>query len=190
MALIKCPDCERDVSNKAEKCIHCGYPLHQTADTSQNPEEIDSKNRINLDDPGYNPFSPSQVVVQNNKAKILWVILGTIAMIAIAIGIVIAHQGGNQKNNGYRLDGTYMAQTDFGLNGIYFMEDGHFARYSNITLEYGDWSLVTEGTYSLDGSTLTLYCSDGRVHLFYYDRSNDTMVQNGEDDIYYRQITG
>ena len=99
MALIKCPECGRDVSNKAEKCIHCGYPLHQAAAAPQNPGEADSKNRINLDDPGYNSSSPGQVVVQNNKANILWVILGTIAMIAIAVGIVM-HNGNKSKNNG------------------------------------------------------------------------------------------
>lgn len=28
MALIKCPECNKEVSNKANVCIHCGYPLH------------------------------------------------------------------------------------------------------------------------------------------------------------------
>ena len=27
MALIRCPECGRDVSNAAGRCIHCGYPL-------------------------------------------------------------------------------------------------------------------------------------------------------------------
>lgn len=27
MALIKCPECGKEVSNQAETCIHCGYPL-------------------------------------------------------------------------------------------------------------------------------------------------------------------
>lgn len=27
MALIKCPECYKNVSDKAEICIHCGYPL-------------------------------------------------------------------------------------------------------------------------------------------------------------------
>lgn len=27
MALIKCPECGREVSDKAEICIHCGYPI-------------------------------------------------------------------------------------------------------------------------------------------------------------------
>jgi hypothetical protein len=30
MALIKCPDCSKDVSDKAAACPHCGSPLAQT----------------------------------------------------------------------------------------------------------------------------------------------------------------
>ena len=28
MALIKCPECNEEISDKAKKCIHCGYPLN------------------------------------------------------------------------------------------------------------------------------------------------------------------
>lgn len=27
MALIKCPECGKEISDKAKQCIHCGYPL-------------------------------------------------------------------------------------------------------------------------------------------------------------------
>lgn len=27
MALIKCPECGKDISNKSKQCIHCGFPL-------------------------------------------------------------------------------------------------------------------------------------------------------------------
>lgn len=30
MALIKCPECARDVSDQAASCPHCGYPLQRT----------------------------------------------------------------------------------------------------------------------------------------------------------------
>lgn len=30
MALIVCPECGKEVSNKSEVCIHCGYPLINT----------------------------------------------------------------------------------------------------------------------------------------------------------------
>lgn len=29
MALIKCPECGQEISDKSDKCIHCGYPLSQ-----------------------------------------------------------------------------------------------------------------------------------------------------------------
>ena len=29
MALIKCPECGNEVSDKAPACIHCGYPLQE-----------------------------------------------------------------------------------------------------------------------------------------------------------------
>ena len=32
MALIKCPECGKKVSDKANACIHCGYPLDEEED--------------------------------------------------------------------------------------------------------------------------------------------------------------
>lgn len=28
MALIKCPECGKEISDKAEKCMHCGFPIN------------------------------------------------------------------------------------------------------------------------------------------------------------------
>lgn len=30
MAIIKCPECNKEISDKSDKCIHCGYPLGKT----------------------------------------------------------------------------------------------------------------------------------------------------------------
>lgn len=30
MALIKCPECNKEISDKARQCIHCGFPLEET----------------------------------------------------------------------------------------------------------------------------------------------------------------
>jgi len=32
MALINCPECNKEVSDKASACIHCGYPLEERAE--------------------------------------------------------------------------------------------------------------------------------------------------------------
>lgn len=45
MALIKCPECGNEVSDKAETCIHCGCPLksEQTVTCTECGQEVSSK---------------------------------------------------------------------------------------------------------------------------------------------------
>ena len=50
MALIKCPECGKEISDKAPVCIHCGYPLN-TVNIQQN---IPSNYNITLETPGPN----------------------------------------------------------------------------------------------------------------------------------------
>lgn len=45
MALIKCPECGKEISDKAKNCIHCGYPLdsinsENISDAPANTDEI------------------------------------------------------------------------------------------------------------------------------------------------------
>lgn len=42
MALIKCPECSKDISDKAPACIHCGFPLSSLKNTTN----IENKNEI------------------------------------------------------------------------------------------------------------------------------------------------
>ena len=45
MALIKCPECGNEVSDKAETCIHCGCPIetNQTVTCPECGQEVSSK---------------------------------------------------------------------------------------------------------------------------------------------------
>lgn len=38
MALIECPECKKQISDKAKQCIHCGYPLEEYLNTEINEE--------------------------------------------------------------------------------------------------------------------------------------------------------
>ena len=51
MALIKCPDCGKEVSNRAPACIHCGCPLKVECDTKQTTEVVEEKEAIHKNDP-------------------------------------------------------------------------------------------------------------------------------------------
>ncbi len=46
MALIKCPECGKEVSDKAAVCIHCGYPLKQTVAPNGGNSSINSMSGI------------------------------------------------------------------------------------------------------------------------------------------------
>lgn len=53
MALIKCPECNKEVSDKAEICVHCGYPIskwikEENSDSSQSNEDIKDDNPNNI----------------------------------------------------------------------------------------------------------------------------------------------
>ena len=42
MALINCPECGKEISDKAPVCIHCGYPLHQEGAAGWDPARADA----------------------------------------------------------------------------------------------------------------------------------------------------
>lgn len=43
MALVKCPECGKDVSDKANTCPNCGYPLHKD---NPNVEGLETQAKI------------------------------------------------------------------------------------------------------------------------------------------------
>lgn len=38
MALIKCPECGKEISDKAPACIHCGYPINSVSTVAAKPK--------------------------------------------------------------------------------------------------------------------------------------------------------
>lgn len=59
MALIECPECGQKVSDKAEKCINCGYPISNNK-TEENISDSVTENNIE---------NFSQLEVKNVKPK-------------------------------------------------------------------------------------------------------------------------
>ena len=42
MALIKCPECNKEVSDKAEICVHCGYPISKWIKEEKSANRFDN----------------------------------------------------------------------------------------------------------------------------------------------------
>ena len=101
MTLIKCPECGRDISDRAEKCIHCGYPLHQTAGVPEkSKEENHAENQTYVEnsndnqrewiDPGVDHNNANATVpVQSNKN----IVKGIIGLVIVAVISYILYTG-------------------------------------------------------------------------------------------------
>ena len=46
MALINCPECGKQISDKAENCIHCGFPLQQQNKPDGNANSIKKQTNV------------------------------------------------------------------------------------------------------------------------------------------------
>lgn len=80
MALIKCPECGTEVSDKAKACIKCGYPL---SDNNSNQENVPDETAIK--DEVIKSVAPSKV---QSKINTKTLIIIAVCLIAVA-GIVV-----------------------------------------------------------------------------------------------------
>lgn len=69
MALINCPECGKEVSDKAKACIHCGFPLDEL-------QSMPVSHNAQMDNSSPKPISkdtPKKVVISNfNELKLLY----------------------------------------------------------------------------------------------------------------------
>lgn len=47
MALIKCSECSKDISDKAESCVHCGFKITKETDIEPDEEFINDYEKEN-----------------------------------------------------------------------------------------------------------------------------------------------
>lgn len=92
MALIKCPECGHEISDKSKQCIYCGFPLDelplketisvQTNDTEEDVaegEEDNVEDNVKAEKKDYKPLS--------KKNKIIMIIAIVFVTISLIIGL-------------------------------------------------------------------------------------------------------
>jgi hypothetical protein len=118
--LTKCPECQKEVSSEADKCIHCGYPINKP----QTDEAIVA------------------VVTQDNSSKrgmgAFFIILGIIGL----IGGIIAVNPSELE----RLTGRLADLTDEGARSSRAFENAGFGNYNSDSKRYD--SQIARDDYS------------------------------------------
>lgn len=66
MALIKCPECGGNVSDKAYSCIHCGYPISNLSANNKVNDEIYENTECIIEGKKYNLVSVLESIRKND----------------------------------------------------------------------------------------------------------------------------
>lgn len=94
--LIKCPECEKDVSDKAEHCPNCGFGIRQYIEDIKRQEEI-QKNRENkrkeYEKEIVIPDVPKKEFTEHEEMMILIWSIGSIALLGIFFFILFNSEG-------------------------------------------------------------------------------------------------
>lgn len=100
MALVKCPECGGNVSDKAENCVHCGYPLLRNVNAASIANATQTETTVDVTQESLTEGqSGVQTSAVENTTTRNWKIPAAIAIIvAVAAGIWFAY--GNLANYG------------------------------------------------------------------------------------------
>lgn len=80
MALIKCHECGREISDAAVACPHCGYPISREDNPSNNPTNKEAISSVESETNEKKPIS--------NKTKWIWLAVFLVAILAAIIAIM------------------------------------------------------------------------------------------------------
>lgn len=116
MALIKCPECGKEVSDKAPACIHCGFPLEEIVkaksidiivdDATETKEDENVSEQIIVDETGtaYILDRDKQVDEKTDGASddssskwMIWFVVGAIVLIIFALVIQNINENKEQQ---------------------------------------------------------------------------------------------
>lgn len=70
MSLIHCPECGKEVSDKSDKCIHCGYPINNNNICKVNGTDYDLSFLL---DESYSVLYKVRDLIQISKSDIVHV---------------------------------------------------------------------------------------------------------------------
>lgn len=88
MALIKCPECEQSISDKASKCPKCGYPIQEYLSGKAEESQTENVNDTSVNTENFADIqqAPTQ---KKNKKKIVIALLAVCVVVVAVLGVVL-----------------------------------------------------------------------------------------------------
>ena len=119
MAIVKCPECGKEISSYATACPNCGFPLKTVKDTDEKPHEV---NRIGLQD----KESQEKELERKEERKVIAVIVGVVFLLiagfCILYGVYIKDAATNfyeaNSSSGFIIAGIVLFAVGFSASVI------------------------------------------------------------------------
>lgn len=143
MALIKCPECGKEISDRATSCPNCGYPINQKTTTDQDYVQMEEKkDMVSGSSQGSIPETP-----QKKGGKKIAFVIGIVIVIA-AVAIFAFISSNNKEKDALRED----------LTGVWYGFEfgaGQALNFNGDRLTYDAEDRVTnEDKYAMDSQAL------------------------------------
>lgn len=161
MALIKCPECDKEVSSTAESCPNCGYAVKKHFDDIENAKREAEKQQ--------------QLALRREKRNSTLKIVLPIIIIAIFIvtGFSINHFVLSQR----KIFTNEHAMTDYLTDYSSWKLDNDYTEEYLVFHEYNLCSLLNDGIMN-SGKKITLHPKRG-----YFERGNEKYIIFSSGDI-------
>lgn len=91
MAIIQCPECGQDVSDKAEECIHCGFPLALSSlqhEEQHEDETISPSTNVDVNE-SPQPLNNQSVYKSDGRKKTL--AITSVILVVLVVGFAVIH---------------------------------------------------------------------------------------------------
>lgn len=99
MALINCPECGKEISEKASTCPHCGYPINEDAEIENNNNSVLMNDEENIE----NHYDESIIAAssrdEKSNKKTIGILISVFAIIVIALGAFFSIRYVESRNN-------------------------------------------------------------------------------------------
>lgn len=143
MALIKCPECGKEISDRATSCPNCGYPIDQKTTTDQDYVQMEEKkDMVSGSSQGSCPETP-----QKKGGKKIAFVIGIVIVIA-AVAIFAFISSNNKEKDALRGE----------LSGVWYgfeFGSGQALNFNGDRLTYdAEDRVINEDKYAMDSQAL------------------------------------
>ena len=187
MALINCPECGKEISDKAKNCIHCGYPL-DFSDSESIPNVIEnadekSDSTVHIDTTTENisqtTKNENEVSFFNRyKKTIVACLFGVVAIVLLIVFLNRPQPTFEEKLVGMWTSSKDASAGEASISFEYEEEklSGEMSFYDYDKSEWGKLSFVVKNRTDY---TMTLLYESGKIDIVSYSAKGDTLIFDG-----------